>query len=150
MPRTPGGLLQARDAAEPVDDFIEALGDPDRQAANTRRRSRASCASFAATTGRELSRILYRRSANLFVRLHMFRKATWKLLELLRDLSDDGGSSRRNGRSPAHKTSATHSPFRAGVRTFPPAVLDCRADVRQRVHPSGARAPNRVSSPVRC
>ena len=92
-------FYRAPDGSEPVDEFIEALGDADRQAAIDFQIDRLNLLTPAnphlpfphssqvegelrelrCHYGRELYRILYRRSANLLVLLHMFRKDTAKL-----------------------------------------------------------------------
>jgi phage-related protein len=92
-------FYRARDGSEPVDDFIEELRDPDRQAAIDFQIDRLNMLTPAnphlpfphssqvegelrelrCHYGRELYRILYRRSRNLVVLLHMFRKDTGKL-----------------------------------------------------------------------
>jgi phage-related protein len=94
-------FYRAGDGSEPVDEFIEALGDPNRQAAIDFQIDRLNLLTPASPHlpfphssqvegelrelrchyGRELYRILYRRSANLLVLLHMFRKDTGKLPE---------------------------------------------------------------------
>jgi phage-related protein len=102
-PRTMAELqavfYRASSGSEPVDEFIEALGDPDRQAAIDFQIDRLNMLTptnphlpfphssqvegelreLRCHYGRELYRILYRRSANLLVLLHMFRKDTGKL-----------------------------------------------------------------------
>src|SRR5438093_13109792 len=92
-------FYRASDGSEPVDAFIEALRDLDRQAAIDFQIDRLNMLTPAnphlpfphssqvegelrelrCHYGRELYRILYRRSANLVVLLHMFRKDTGKL-----------------------------------------------------------------------
>ena len=94
-------FYRASDGSEPVDEFIEALADPDRQAAIDFHIARLNMLTVAnphlpfphssqvegelrelrCHYGRELYRILYRRSANLIILLHMFRKDTAKLPE---------------------------------------------------------------------
>jgi hypothetical protein len=56
-------FYRAPDGSEPVDGFIEALADPDRQAA----------------IDFQIDRPEDRRSANLVILLHMFRKDTGRL-----------------------------------------------------------------------
>lgn len=92
-------FYRAADGSEPVDDFIEALGDPARQAAidlqidrlNTLTTARphlpyphssqleGELRELRCHYGPELYRILYRRSHNLIVLLHMFRKSTTRI-----------------------------------------------------------------------
>jgi phage-related protein len=92
-------FYRAPDGSEPVDDFIEGLADPDRQAAIDFQIDRLNLLTPAQPHlpfphssqvdgelrelrchyGRDLYRILYRRSGNLFVLLHMFEKRTGKL-----------------------------------------------------------------------
>jgi phage-related protein len=99
MARLQAVFYRARDRSEPVDEFIEALGDPNRQAAIDFQIDRLNMLTPAnphlpfphssqvegelrelrCHYGRELYRILYRRSANLVILLHMFRKDTGKL-----------------------------------------------------------------------
>jgi phage-related protein len=99
MARLQAVFYRARDRSEPVDEFIEALGDPDRQAAIDFQIDRLNMLTPAnphlpfphssqvegelrelrCHYGRELYRILYRRSRNLIVLLHMFRKDTGTL-----------------------------------------------------------------------
>lgn len=94
-------FYRASDGSEPVDAFIEHLGDPDRQAAIDFQIDRLNVLTPAnpylpfphssqvegelrelrCHYGRELYRILYRRSANLIILLHMFRKDTARLPE---------------------------------------------------------------------
>ena len=91
-------FYRAPDGAEPVDEFIETL-DSNRQAAIDFQIDRLNMLTTAnphlpfphssqvegelrelrCHYGRELYRILYRRSANLIILLHMFRKDTAKL-----------------------------------------------------------------------
>lgn len=91
-------FYRARDGSEPVDEFIEIL-DANRQAAIDFQIDRLNMLTPAnphlpfphssqvqgelrelrCHYGRELYRILYRRSRNLIVLLHMFRKDTAKL-----------------------------------------------------------------------
>jgi phage-related protein len=92
-------FYRAQDGSEPVDEFIEALGDPERQAAIDFQIGRLNLLTAAQPHlpfphssqvdgelrelrchyGRDLYRILYRRSGNLLVLLHMFGKRTGKL-----------------------------------------------------------------------
>jgi phage-related protein len=101
MARLQAVFFRARDGSEPVGEFIEALSGPDRQAAIDFQIDRlnmltpanphlpfphssqveAELRELRCHYGRELYRILYRRSANLVVLLHMFRKDTGKLPE---------------------------------------------------------------------
>jgi phage-related protein len=101
MARFQAVFYRAPDGSEPVDDFIETLGDPDRQVAIDFQIDRLNMLTPAnphlpfphssqvegelrelrCHYGRELYRILYRRSRNLIVLLHMFRKDTAKLPE---------------------------------------------------------------------
>jgi phage-related protein len=101
MARLQAVFYRARDGSEPVDEFIQALGDPDRQAAIDFQIDRLNMLTHASPHlpfphssqvegelrelrchyGRELYRILYRRSRNLIVLLHMFRKDTARLPE---------------------------------------------------------------------
>src|SRR4029078_5108081 len=94
-------FYRARDGSEPVDEFIEALGDPDRQAAIDFQIDRLNMLTptnphlpfphssqvegelreLRCHYGRELYRVLYRRSRNLIVLLHMFRKDSGRLPE---------------------------------------------------------------------
>jgi phage-related protein len=94
-------FYRAPDDKEPVDEFIDALADPDRQAAIDFQIDRLNMLTSSnphlpfphssqiegelrelrCHYGRELYRILYRRSANLVILLHMFRKDTGKLPE---------------------------------------------------------------------
>src|SRR6266542_6130321 len=84
------------DGSEPVDAFIEALRGPDKQAALDNQIERLNMLrpndpplpfpwssqlegelrELRCHYGSELYRVLYRRSGNLFVLLHMFRKDT--------------------------------------------------------------------------
>jgi phage-related protein len=99
MARLQAVFYRAPDGSEPVDEFIEALSDPDRQAAIDFQIDRLNMLTptdphlpfphwsqiegelreLRCHYGRELYRILYRRSRNLVVLLHMFRKDTGKL-----------------------------------------------------------------------
>ena len=92
---------RASDGSEPVDAFIEALRDPDRQAALDNQIERLNMLrpndpplpfpwssqlegelrELRCHYGSELYRVLYRRSGNLFVLLHMFRKDSGKVPE---------------------------------------------------------------------
>jgi phage-related protein len=92
-------FYRAQDGTQPVDDFIEGLGDPDRQAAIDFQIDRLNLLTPAQPHlpfphssqvngelrelrchyGRNLYRILYRRSGNLLVLLHMFEKRSAKL-----------------------------------------------------------------------
>src|SRR5712691_10758804 len=92
---------RASDGSEPVDAFIEALRDPDRQAALDNQIERLNMLrpndpplpfpwssqlegelrELRCHYGSELYRVIYRRSRNLFVLLHMFRKDTGKVPE---------------------------------------------------------------------
>lgn len=98
MARLQAIFYRAPDGSEPVDEFIETL-DSSRQAAIDFQIDRLNMLTTAnphlpfphssqvegelrelrCHFGRELYRILYRRSANLIVLLHMFRKNTAKL-----------------------------------------------------------------------
>jgi phage-related protein len=92
---------RAPDGSEPVDEFIERLADPRRQAAldnqidrlNMLRASdpplpfpwssqlESEFRELRLHYGSELYRVIYRRSRNLFVLLHMFRKDTGRVPE---------------------------------------------------------------------
>lgn len=92
---------RARDRPEPVDAFIEALRDPDRQAVLDNRIERLNMLrpndpplpfpwssqlkgelrELRCHYGSELYRVIYRRSQNLFVLLHMFREDSGKVPE---------------------------------------------------------------------
>ena len=94
-------FYRAADGSEPVDEFIEALGNPNRQAAIDFQigrlnmlTSRSPHLPFPHSSqvegelrelrchyGRELYRILYRRSGTLLVLLHMFRKDSARLAD---------------------------------------------------------------------
>ncbi len=113
MPELQAVFYRASDGSEPVDEFIEALADPDRQAAIDFQIDRLNMLTSAnphlpfphssqvegelrdlrCHYGRELYRILYRRSANLIILLHMFRKDTAKIpereIEIARTRWDD-------------------------------------------------------------
>lgn len=100
MARLQAVFYRAPDGSEPVDEFIETL-DANRQAAIDFQIDRLNMLTPAnphlpfphssqverelrelrCHYGRELYRILYRRSRNLIVLLHMFRKDTVKLPE---------------------------------------------------------------------
>jgi phage-related protein len=100
MPRTQAVYYRAQDGAEPVNDFIEEL-DERKQAAldlqvdrlNDQPPSapplpfphssqvRGPLRELRCHCGSELYRVLYRRSGNLLVLLHMLRKDTGKLRE---------------------------------------------------------------------
>src|SRR6266498_3197649 len=87
------------DGSEPVDEFISALRDPNKQAALDNQIERLNMLrpndpplpypwssqlegelrELRCHYGSELYRVLYRRSGNLFVLLHMFRKDTGKI-----------------------------------------------------------------------
>jgi phage-related protein len=87
---------RAADGSEPVDEFIEVLRDPDKQAALDNQIERLNMLrpndpplpfpwssqlegelrELRCHYRSELYRVLYRRSGNLFVLLHMFRKDT--------------------------------------------------------------------------
>ena len=89
------------DGTEPVDAFIEALADPSKQAALDNQVDRLNILrpndpplpfpwslqlegefrELRCHYGSELYRAIYRRSRNLFVLLHMFRKDTGKVPE---------------------------------------------------------------------
>lgn len=92
---------RASDGSEPVDAFVEALRDPDKQAALDNQIERLNMLrpndpplpfpwssqlegelrELRCHYGSELYRVLYRRSRNLFVLLHMFRKDSGKVPE---------------------------------------------------------------------
>jgi phage-related protein len=92
-------FYRAPDGSEPVDEFIEGLPGPDRQAAIDFQIDRLNMLTpsnphlpfphssqvegelreLRCHHGRELYRILYRRSGNLVILLHMFRKDTGRL-----------------------------------------------------------------------
>src|SRR5438128_1329290 len=94
-------FYRASDGSEAVDDFIESLGHADRQAAIDFQKDRLNLLSrqnphlpfphssqvegelreLRCHYGRELYRILYRRSDNLIVLLHAFRKDTGRIPE---------------------------------------------------------------------
>lgn len=101
MPRLQAVFYRAPDGSEPVDDFIESLKDPDRQAAIDFQIDRLNMLTpsnphlpfphssqvegelreLRSHYGSELYRILYRRSRNLIILLHMFRKDTGRIPE---------------------------------------------------------------------
>lgn len=101
MPRLQAVFYRAPDGSEPVDDFIESLKDPAKQAAIDNQidrlnmltssnpqlpfphssQVRGELRELRCHYGSELYRILYRRSRNLIVLLHMFRKDTVKIPE---------------------------------------------------------------------
>lgn len=90
---------RAADGSQPVDEFIDALGDPAKQAALDNQIDRLNLLrpndpplpfpwssqlagefrELRCHYGPELYRVIYRRSRNLFVLLHMFRKDTGKV-----------------------------------------------------------------------
>jgi phage-related protein len=104
---------RAADGSEPVDAFIEALTDPDKQAVLDAQIERLNLLrpndpplpfpwssqlegelrELRCHYGSELYRVIYRRSRNLFVLLHMFRKNSGKVpageLEVARQRWDD-------------------------------------------------------------
>lgn len=100
-PRLQAVFYRASDGSEPVDDFIESLSDPAKQAAIDNQidrlnlltpsnphlpfphssQVRGELRELRCHYGPELYRILYRRSRNLIVLLHMFRKDTGKIPE---------------------------------------------------------------------
>ncbi len=104
---------RAPDGSEPVDAFIESLGDSDRQAALDNQIERLNMLrpndpplpfpwssqlegefrELRCHYGSELYRVIYRRSRNLFVLLHMFRKDTGQIPEsekrVARERGDD-------------------------------------------------------------
>lgn len=100
-PRLQAVFYRASDGSEPVDDVIESLNDPAKQAAIDNQidrlnlltpsnphlpfphssQVRGELRELRCHYGSELYRILYRRSRNLIVLLHMFRKDTGKLPE---------------------------------------------------------------------
>ena len=106
-------FYRASDGSEPVDDFIEALNDPNMQAAIDNQIDRLNMLrpndpplpfphssqiegelrELRCHYGRELYRILYRRSGNLVVLLHMFRKDSGQVSgsdkKIARDRWDD-------------------------------------------------------------
>jgi phage-related protein len=101
MPSMQAVYYRAQDGAEPVDAFIESLRNPAKQAVldnqidrlNMLRTSdpplpfpwssqvEGELRELRCHHGAELYRILYRRSRNLFVLLHMFRKDTGAIPE---------------------------------------------------------------------
>lgn len=92
-------FYRALDGSEPVDDFIESLNNPAKQAAIDNQidrlnmltpsyphlpfphssQVRGELRELRCHYGSELYRVLYRRSRNLIVLLHMFRKDTGQL-----------------------------------------------------------------------
>ncbi|MBA2614553.1 MAG: type II toxin-antitoxin system RelE/ParE family toxin [Actinobacteria bacterium] len=100
-PRLQAVFYRAPDGSEPVDDFVESLKDPAKQAAIDNQidrlnlltpsnphlpfphssQVRGELRELRCHYGSELYRILYRRSRNLIVLLHMFRKDTGKIPE---------------------------------------------------------------------
>lgn len=101
MPGTTAVYYRASDRSEPVDQFIESLNDPRKQATLDNQIDRLNGLRpndpplpFPHTSqvegelrelrchyGSELYRVLYRRSKNLFILLHMFRKDTGEITE---------------------------------------------------------------------
>lgn len=101
MPRLQAVFYRAPDGSEPVDDFIESLRAPAKQAAIDNQvdrlnmltpsrphlpfphssQVRGELRELRCHYGSELYRILYRRSRNLIVLLHMFRKDTGRIPE---------------------------------------------------------------------
>lgn len=101
MQRLQAVFYRAPDGTEPVDDFIESLKDPAKQAAIDNQidrlnmltpstphlpfphssQVRGELRELRCHYGSELYRVLYRRSRNLLVLLHMFRKDTAKIPE---------------------------------------------------------------------
>jgi phage-related protein len=93
---------RAADGSEPVDDFIEGLRDPGKQAVLDNQIERLNLLrpndpplpfpwssqlerelrELRCHYGPELYRVIYRRSRNLFVLLHMFRKDTGRVPEV--------------------------------------------------------------------
>jgi phage-related protein len=104
---------RTEDGSEPVDAFIEQLGDPNKQAALDNQIDRLNMLrsndpplpfpwssqlegefrELRCHYGSELYRVIYRRSRNLFVLLHMFRKDSGKVpdgeLQVARDRWSD-------------------------------------------------------------
>lgn len=100
-PRLQAVFYRAPDRSEPVDDFIESLKNPAKQAAIDNQidrlnmltpsnphlpfphgsQVRGELRELRCHYGSELYRILYRRSRNLIILLHMFRKDTGKIPE---------------------------------------------------------------------
>ncbi len=92
---------RAADGSEPVDDFIEGLRVPPNRPRSTIRSTDSTWSGITTRHfrflwssqvegefrelrchyGSELYRVIYRRSRNLFVLLHMFRKDTGQILE---------------------------------------------------------------------
>lgn len=101
MPGTTAVYYRASDGSEPVDEFVENLNDPRKQATLDNQIDRLNGLRpndpplpFPHTSqvegelrelrchyGSELYRVLYRRSKNLFILLHMFRKDTGEVTE---------------------------------------------------------------------
>jgi phage-related protein len=101
MPRLQAVFYRAPNGSEPVDDFIESLKPPAKQAAIDNQvdrlnmltssnphlpfphssQVRGELRELRCHYGSELYRILYRRSRNLIILLHMFRKDTGKIPE---------------------------------------------------------------------
>jgi phage-related protein len=100
-PRLQAVFYRAPDGSEPIEYFIESLSDPAKQAAIDNQidrlnlltpsnphlpfphssQVRGELRELRCHYGPELYRILYRRSRNLIVLLHMFRKDTGQLPE---------------------------------------------------------------------
>jgi phage-related protein len=98
-PRLQAVFYRASDGSEPVDDFIELLRPPAKQAAIDNQidrlnmltpsnphlpfphssQVRGELRELRCHYGSELYRVLYRRSRNLIILLHMFRKDTGKI-----------------------------------------------------------------------
>ena len=124
-------FYRASDGSEPVDEFIEVLNDANKQAAidnqidrlNTLRPNdpplpfphssqiEGELRELRCHYGRELYRILYRRSGNLFLLLHMFRKDSGRVsqadMKIARDRWDDfkarmNAQKRRRPRAAGH------------------------------------------------
>lgn len=99
MARMQAVYYRAPDGSEPVDSFIDRLADPAKQAALDNQIERLNLLGpndpplpfpwssqleeelreLRCHYGPELYRVIYRRSRNLFVLLHMFRKDTGKV-----------------------------------------------------------------------